>query len=149
MNPAEPVRQLRPANRADRPLLDQRQPPFDLLDHAESRSNRAWIDTENSHGRDCNCRARIKGLRFTRRRGGVSLLFSAPPRALGEPSPSCYLQNRTKRQLGRRLQNATGVDGLDRLPHRNRTLRPIGRRATEQEPSVQQERKPWPPVFKR
>src|SRR3954468_6654809 len=78
MNPAEPVRQLRPANRANRPLLDQRQPPFDLLDHAESRSNRAWIDAKNSHGRDCNCRARIKGLRFTRRRGGF-LCFSPLP----------------------------------------------------------------------
>src|SRR3954470_8758065 len=83
MNPAKPVRQLRPANRANRPLLDQRQPPFDLLDDAKSCGNRAWIDPENSHGRDCNCRARIKGLRFhaefaERRRKAEG--FSAPPR---------------------------------------------------------------------
>ena len=66
MNPAKPVRQLRPADRADRPLLDQRQPPPDLLDDAKTGSDRAGIDPENSHGWDCNCPREVQRVTVSR-----------------------------------------------------------------------------------
>ncbi|MEA2337381.1 MAG: hypothetical protein QOE82_1388, partial [Thermoanaerobaculia bacterium] len=61
MNPAKPIGQFVPSLRADAPLLDQRQPPFDLLDHSETCSNRTGINAEDSHESDCNCPHNTKG----------------------------------------------------------------------------------------
>src|SRR5581483_6768223 len=71
MDLPEPPRELRPARRADRSLLDQHQPPPLGVDDSEAGGDGAGIDAENAHDEDYEGRRQKSEVR------GILLLPSA------------------------------------------------------------------------